>query len=338
VTGSNTAGPTVAVVMCTFDGAAYLRDQLCCIASQTRPPDLLFVFDDCSADDTVRILETFANEASFEVRFRRNPQRKGFNANFASALSAPETDFIAISDQDDLWDPDKLATLCALLDDDRSSAAACADAWFVDAEGRPTGGSVWGLLGFGPTERQRMATTGELGPLVANNTIPGHCMVFRSSYRDLLLPVSPHGFYDHWISVLLQSVSHFRFADRPLGSYRLHGSNAVGLRRPGRPVRDALRGIYRGNRSGLSTRRRPAHLERAAFTLDLLRRVEDSRYVVPAESRRALQEWAEFSTFRASLPRSATQRVLPVFERLWRGSYAAYTSGASSAFYDLMIG
>lgn len=97
--------------MCTFNGQAYLGEQLESLAAQTRLPAELVVRDDGSTDETVPILEQFARTALFPVRVTRNATRLGIPDNFAAAISDARCELIALADQDDRWYPHKLERL-----------------------------------------------------------------------------------------------------------------------------------------------------------------------------------------------------------------------------------
>jgi len=102
------AKPTVAVVMCTYNGAPHIRAQLASIAAQTWP-FTLYVFDDDSSDDTAIIVDSFKDK--IELNFFRNENNLGYVANFEAGIAKVLTDgfeYIAISDQDDVWDADRI--------------------------------------------------------------------------------------------------------------------------------------------------------------------------------------------------------------------------------------
>ena len=98
---------TVSVVMCTYNGAKYLREQLDSIISQTYPIYELIVQDDCSTDETVAIIKEYMETYSF-IKLYVNEHNLGFNQNFKSATMKATGDYVAISDQDDVWFPEKL--------------------------------------------------------------------------------------------------------------------------------------------------------------------------------------------------------------------------------------
>lgn len=109
---SDTApAPQVTVLLATWNGAANLRAQLDSYATQTLPPARLMVSDDGSRDETPAILHDFvASAPGFAVDLLEGPHRGGAQ-NFLHLLkSVPEgTDWVALSDQDDVWLPDKIA-------------------------------------------------------------------------------------------------------------------------------------------------------------------------------------------------------------------------------------
>ena len=93
--------PTVAVVMCTYNGEKYLRQQLDSILAQTYPIQELIVQDDCSTDATLAILQEYEAKVPF-MKVIENTHNLGFNLNFKTACMRATTDLIAISDQDDV--------------------------------------------------------------------------------------------------------------------------------------------------------------------------------------------------------------------------------------------
>jgi glycosyltransferase involved in cell wall biosynthesis len=93
--------------MATLNGAKYLTEQLASLQNQTMPPRRLIVSDDGSTDATPQILREFATRASFDVTIVAGPQQ-GYAENFWSAAKLADTKYLAWSDQDDVWSPQKI--------------------------------------------------------------------------------------------------------------------------------------------------------------------------------------------------------------------------------------
>ena len=100
---------TVSLAMTTYNGEKYLREQLDSIYNQTMVPDEVIVCDDNSKDGTVEILEEYHKAKG--LKYYVNNPGLGVNKNFFKAISLCSCDYIALSDQDDVWFPVKIETL-----------------------------------------------------------------------------------------------------------------------------------------------------------------------------------------------------------------------------------
>lgn len=102
-----TRKPTVSVVMATYNGEKYIREQIDSILNQSYPIHELIIQDDCSTDSTPDICREYEAK-HHNVHFFENANNLGFNENFRTASMRATGDFIAISDQDDVWFPEKI--------------------------------------------------------------------------------------------------------------------------------------------------------------------------------------------------------------------------------------
>ena len=106
----NTPDPKVAILMCTYNGEKYLVEQLESIAAQTHQNWAVYVSDDGSSDSTNQILSKYQDKwGKCRLFIQRGPS-KGFAANFLSLVtnSKIHADFYAYSDQDDIFETNKL--------------------------------------------------------------------------------------------------------------------------------------------------------------------------------------------------------------------------------------
>ena len=106
----------ISIAMTTYNGSKYLKEQLDSFTKQTHLPDELVVTDDGSSDDTLEILENFAKKASFEVLIFRNNTNLGYAMNFGHAIGLCTGDLIFLSDQDDIWFPEKIETVSRFVE------------------------------------------------------------------------------------------------------------------------------------------------------------------------------------------------------------------------------
>lgn len=100
----------ISVVIATYNGEKYLREQLDSILHQTYPVYELIIQDDCSTDTTVDIIKEYLKRFA-NIKLFVNDINLGFNKNFWSALKKARGSYIAIADQDDIWMPNKIELL-----------------------------------------------------------------------------------------------------------------------------------------------------------------------------------------------------------------------------------
>ena len=100
----------VSIALATYNGEKYLREQLDSILSQSIQDFELVACDDCSTDSTLKILNEYA-EKDFRVKVFTNEKNLGFKKNFEKAIFLCSGDYIALSDQDDIWTENHLQVL-----------------------------------------------------------------------------------------------------------------------------------------------------------------------------------------------------------------------------------
>src|SRR5713226_4630929 len=218
--------------MCTYDGAAYLQEQLESIAAQTRLPDELVVCDDRSNDGRTReIVKAFANKAQFPVRLFVNRRNLGSRRSFEKAIRLCRGDIIFLCDQDDVWNEKKLARIVETFLSAPEVGLVFTDAEVVDEDLRTMVNSLWECDGF-TIERQELIKQGKaFHALLPDNAVTGATMAFRSGLRRLVLPIPDDTILQHdgWIALIIAAVSSVLFLDEPLIKYRQHPKQQIGV-------------------------------------------------------------------------------------------------------------
>ena len=217
----------VAICLATFEPDPVLvAGQIASIRAQTHHNFVCIVNDDASSSAAFAVLRDLCGEDG-RFSLHQNAERLGFYRNFERCLSiAPvQADYVALSDQDDVWHPDKIEVLIDAVE--RSGATlAYADMNIVTEEGRLLAPSYW-------TDRRNNWT--DLGSLLLINTVTGAASLFRRELLDHALPFprpSGEAYHDHWIACLALAVGSIAFVDRSLHDYVQHGSNIVGQHEP----------------------------------------------------------------------------------------------------------
>ena len=97
----------VEIVMATYNGEKYIKEQLDSLLSQSHPYLLVDVCDDGSTDDTVSIVKDYEKKDS-RVRLFENKTNQGYIRNFMSGIVRCDSPYIMLCDQDDIWNWDKV--------------------------------------------------------------------------------------------------------------------------------------------------------------------------------------------------------------------------------------
>jgi glycosyltransferase involved in cell wall biosynthesis len=216
---------TVSVAMCTFNGASFVEAQLESILAQSRSADEIILCDDGSTDGTVELATKIAQKYPDKIRIIRNERRLGYCRNFELAVSLVRGDVIFLSDQDDVWFPDKVAAMLRVFGEDPEVVLVYSDAVLTDRELLPTG-TVFNRRK--DTELRKTPTPRGLSRGLAFN---GPMMAFHSRLKPFVIPFSPLSLqwgHDHWIGFIAYAVGEIRMIDRPLVYYRRHGKNEGG--------------------------------------------------------------------------------------------------------------
>lgn len=100
------------VALCTYNGEKYIEQQIRSILSQSVPVDEIVVCDDGSTDSTLSIIDKLRQESeSVNFSIYVNHQKLGVCANFDKAIHLCSGDIIFLSDQDDIWNKDKVSVI-----------------------------------------------------------------------------------------------------------------------------------------------------------------------------------------------------------------------------------
>lgn len=203
----------VSIVLCTYNGAKYLREQLDSIVHQTYPLHEVLVQDDGSTDDTAAIVAEYEEHYPF-VRYMENVGDHGYNPNFFSAMHQATGDYIAISDQDDIWELTKI----------EKQMAAIGDNLLCTHRTKPFSSD-----GSSVHYDSRKPNVGILRLQYAS--ILGHTILFRRDLLQLIPDVSQGYYYGTAYDVILSvtAVAYERFVmlDEVLVHQRRHTSAAT---------------------------------------------------------------------------------------------------------------
>ncbi len=202
----------ISIAMATYNGARYLREQLESFSAQSILPDELVICDDGSTDGTLDIARDFAESSRFPVRIFINEVRLNYARNFGRAIEYCSGDLIFLSDQDDVWFPEKIKRVRQYFLESASTWVVVNDAEITDAVLNTSGRTTAGQL---------VSSGGSTDLLLL-----GCCLAFRAQLKPLLFPI-PHEIHGHdgWVNTLGIALGVRKFLPEVLQYYRRHQSN-----------------------------------------------------------------------------------------------------------------
>lgn len=223
--GNPHSSSIIAILLCTYQGQKYLQKQLDSFKAQTHTNWMLWVSDDGSKDDTHEILaQTTKAWDKHKIYILIGP-KKGFCANFLSLTCNADikADFYAYSDQDDIWNAEKLDRALAMLGNVAQGMPAlyCSRTCVVDADENS--------ICLSPL----FIKTPSFANALVQNIGGGNTMVFNDAARQLLIEAGEKMLvvsHDWWAYMLITGCGGCVFYDpKPTVRYRQHGNNLVGM-------------------------------------------------------------------------------------------------------------
>jgi len=134
---------TIGIVIATYNGERYLQEQIDSIFSQSLQPNKIIVVDDCSTDGTIDIIAKYRKNYPEIIVFVQNEKNLGYVKTFERGISICQTDYIALSDQDDIWKPNKIQNCFHALEENKDAKLCFHDLELIDGDGNPLGHNFW---------------------------------------------------------------------------------------------------------------------------------------------------------------------------------------------------
>jgi len=207
--------PLVSVVMCTYNGIDFIKEQLDSLCKQSYHFIELIISDDNSTDPTYSVLQEYA-ATDQRIKLYRNEITQGYIRNFSLACSYAKGTYIAFSDQDDIWHPDKIKRIV--------------ENWLPGVplmycnSVRFTGKDIpWKAV---ENRRYRRFEGVDSRKLAIFNTISGHALIAKKEFIDSLLPFPEQLMYDWWSGVVAACNGGVGYLNEILVFQRVHGLNA----------------------------------------------------------------------------------------------------------------
>jgi len=212
----------VSVVMCTYNGGRFLAEQLESICAQTYDKLQIIIVDDASADNSYEIIKHYADKDK-RIQPYRNNNNLGFNLNFNKACRLATGDFIAIADQDDIWELTKIEKLLAKISEYPGTLLVhCISARF----------EKFGKFHLKSHKLVNYLAGKDVRNFFLSNYISGHNILLRRSLLEKSLPFPGNVYYDWWLAAVASCNGKIAVVPEILVWHRMHDSNATGAAKP----------------------------------------------------------------------------------------------------------
>lgn len=324
---------TVSVALCTHNGAEFVADQLLSILGQSELPNEIILSDDASVDATVelarRIIDAFVAlhpAAEIEFRLLRNSAPLGVTKNFEQAIEACSSQLVALSDQDDIWAPNRLSRVKSIFLERPDLLLLHSDARLVDENGAVLPGTLLGALEVSALAMHAIHEGNAFDVLMRRNVVTGATTIFRRPLFRSAAPFPESWVHDEWLAIVASMLGGVDVLEETLVDYRQHAANQIGVRRLmlfGKMGRMLEPGVERNHRL----------IERAKALADRLAEMGGD---VPQRYVDAAQRKLAHERLRSSLSRHRVLRVVPVIREMLTGRYSEFGRGTLDAVRDLL--
>jgi len=213
----------ISVCIATYNGEKYIKEQLNSILNQISENDEVIISDDHSTDDTIKIAKEIGDD---RIKIYYNPIEKGYAKNFENAIKKSIGDIIFLSDQDDVWLPQKIEILynemiiCEITNPDKPIIVHH-DVYIVDENLKNSG------IRF---LKKKGKVSGLKDLLFGNPKVQGASSMFNRKLKEICfpLPVSVP-LHDLYLSYICECFGIRKYISEPLMLYHQHANNQIGV-------------------------------------------------------------------------------------------------------------
>lgn len=211
----------ISIAMATYNGERFLRSQLDSILSQTYHDIELIICDDNSTDSTRLILQDYEKNNS-RIKLYFNESNLGFIKNFEKAISLCSGDYIALSDQDDIWEEYKLEHL---LQNIGNNDFICSNSLLIDENGNSKNITMKDTCNYHWIPKSQEAL---FKRILFTNIVQGSTMLAKSDFLKSCSSVPAEiGFHDYWFALNACAKNGFAYLDECTIKYRQHTKNVT---------------------------------------------------------------------------------------------------------------
>jgi len=205
----------VSIVIGTYNGEKYIETQLKSIVSQTYKNIEIIIVDDSSNDNTVAIINEFAEKHN-NINIHPFKENVGYIKNFERGIALANGELISLSDQDDWWEPKKTEKLVANI---KNHDLIYCDSSFVDEKLNSMDSSF--------SKIKNMINSNNPVHFLIDNCVSGHAALFKKELYNKATPFPKLIPHDWWLTFIASANNGVTYLNEPLVKYRHHQNNVI---------------------------------------------------------------------------------------------------------------
>lgn len=203
---------SISVAIATYNGEKFIKEQLDSILFQILKNDEIIISDDGSTDNTRKIIESYGDK---RIKVVEGPHN-GVKQNFANAINCCSGKYIFLSDQDDIWEDNKVSKVLETFEKEKCMCVIH-DAFVFNSNTNDI--IMDSFFEFRKSKRGIIKN-------IWKNSYIGCCMAFDSSIKNIILPIpNDIEMHDQWIGLLCEKNGKSVFIRDKLIRYRRHEGN-----------------------------------------------------------------------------------------------------------------
>ncbi len=226
----------ISVVMATYNGERFIREQLLSIFNQTMSVDEIIICDDNSRDNTVQIIKNIQKEyKNIDIRLIQNNNNLGYKLNFKKALSFCAADFIFLCDQDDIWLENKVEVMMQIMNVNKNIKVLASTYDLINENDNPIHIDINPKFSNKNMYKCKVKSNAlvrvPFERLIVENSFQGCALCICKEVNEKFQRCFSVDFHHDWLINLLASEQNgMYFLNVPLFHYRIHSKNTIGLK------------------------------------------------------------------------------------------------------------
>ncbi len=220
----------ISVVLATYNGQEYIKQQLESIIQQTVKPDEIVIVDDCSNDLTLEVIKEISSVIKTPIYLHENKSNLGSTKTFEKALQLSKGDVIFFADQDDYWVPNKIELFVEAFNKNKSAVLVFSNGLLVDEKLESLGSTNWDKYNINSDVLSQLESEKAFAILSDKNYVTGASMAIKRSVADVAIPFFEAMWHDHWLALVASLKGDVITISENTFYYRQHNKQQVGIK------------------------------------------------------------------------------------------------------------